>query len=66
MKAPAGSKLLYDEIEKLVGYLPCPVNGIPFSMEVDGWGELACIGERYETDEFEVVCLSEEEFRQTK
>lgn len=62
VKAPAGSQILYEEIEKLVGDLPCPVNGIPFSMEVDGWGELACIGERYDTDAFEVVCLSVEEF----
>lgn len=62
VKAPAGSQILYEEIEKLVGDLPCPVNGIPFSMEVDGWGELARIGERYETDAFEVVCLSDKEF----
>lgn len=54
--------ILYDEIEEIVGDKECPCNGIPYPIEVDGWGELACIGEIYETEDFVVVCISEEEY----
>ena len=64
VKAPFGSQILYEEIGNIVGEMPCPLNGIPFSIEVDGWGELACIGEDYDTEEFQVFCITEEEFEE--
>lgn len=57
VKAPPGRQVLYTEIENIVGQQKCPVNGIPFAIEVDGWGELAAIGEEYETDDFCVKCI---------
>lgn len=60
--APAGSQVLYSEIEEMVGMLPCPANGIPHALEVDGWGEMACEGDTYEADEFDVECITEEEY----
>lgn len=62
VKAPVGSQLLFCEIEELVGMLPCPENGIPHALEVDGWGEMACEGDIYEADEFDVECITEEEY----
>ena len=53
---------LYDIVEEMVGLKENPVNGIPYAIEVDGWGELAAIGELYETPEFLVECISEEEY----
>jgi len=54
--------ILYDEIEDIVGDKECPANGIPYAIEVDGWCDLACEGEIYETRDFVVECLSEEEY----
>lgn len=62
VKAPAGSQILYDVIEELVGD-KLAENGIPYAIEVDGWGELASIGELYETAEFLVEAISEEEYK---
>lgn len=62
--APSGSQLLFCEIEELVGMLPNPINGIPHALEVDGWGELACIDEVYESAEFVVHCISEEDYEE--
>ncbi len=60
-----GSQLLYCEIEEIVGMLPNPCNDIPYALEVDGWGDdQACIGDTYEADEFEVECITEEEFNE--
>ncbi|MBO7509961.1 MAG: hypothetical protein J6T35_02150 [Bacteroidales bacterium] len=61
VKAPAGSQILYDVINEVVGDKKAE-NGIPYAIEVDGWGELASIGELYETAEFLVEAISEEEF----
>lgn len=55
---------IYEEIEDIVGDKECPCNGIPYKIEVEGWADLACIGEIYETREFVVECLSEEEYRE--
>ena len=54
--------ILYDEIEDIVGDKEGPANGIPYAIEVDGWGDLAAEGEIYETADFVVVCLSYEEY----
>ena len=63
VKAPAGSQILYDEIESIVGMKKC-WNEILYAIEVDGWGELACIGELFEAKEgeFLVEAISEEEY----
>ena len=55
---------MYDIIEEIVGDAECPANGIPLKIEVDGWCELACIDEVYETKDLVVVCLSEEEYEE--
>lgn len=60
--APAGSQVLFAEIEDIVGMDPNPANDIPHALEVDGWGEMACEGETYETEEFEVECITKEEY----
>lgn len=61
--APAGSQVLYYQIDDIVGEdKPNPVNDIPHALEVDGWGELACIGETYEAKEFTIECITEEEY----
>lgn len=62
--APAGSQVLYSEIEEMVGMLPSPENGIPHALEVDGWGEMACEGDTYKADEFDVECITKEEYNQ--
>lgn len=64
VKAPMGSQVLYEAITEIVGHTRCPGNGIPYAIEVDGWGELATIGEVYETPEFLVECISEEEYNE--
>lgn len=64
VKAPLGSQILYDVINELVGLKKNPSNDIPYAIEVDGWGELACIGELYETAEFIVEAISEEEYNE--
>lgn len=65
VKAPAGSQILYDAIEEVVGDAVAN-NGIPYAVEVDGWGELASIGELYEDPEgeFFVEAISEEEYNE--
>ena len=55
---------IYELIEEIVGDMECPANGIPYSIEVDGWADLACEGEIYETKDFVVECLSEEEYKE--
>lgn len=57
----AGSEM-YDAIEEIVGDMECPSSGVPYPIEVDGWCDLACEGEIYETREFIVECLEEEEY----
>lgn len=56
---------IYNSIENIVGYKECPANGIPYPIEVDGWAELACEEEVYETSDFVVVCLTEEEYEES-
>lgn len=55
---------IYELIEEIVGDMECPCNGIPYKIEVDGWADLACEGEIYETKDFVVECLSEEEYKE--
>lgn len=62
--APAGSQVLFSEIENIVGMDPNPANDIPHALEVDGWGELAWIGETYEAEKFDVECISEDEYKE--
>lgn len=66
LKHDNGSQNLYYEIDEMFGDLLNPGNNIPHSLEVDGWGDLACIGETYVADEFEVECITEEEFDNSK
>lgn len=59
-----GSQMLYTVIEEHIGLKPHPSNGIPLALEIDGWGDdQATIGDVYETDDLDVICISEEEFR---
>ena len=53
---------LYYEIQRLVGDEPCPQSGIPFPLEVQGWGELACLGETFDAESFSVVCIDEDTY----
>lgn len=62
IKAPMGSQALYDVVKEMVGMKKNPSNDIPYAIEVDGWGELACEGEWYEVPEFAIVAISEEEY----
>lgn len=62
VKTTNGGLELYDTVEEMVGEKKNPANGIPYAIEVDNWGELATIGEYYETPEFLVECISEEEY----
>ena len=55
---------IYEIIEEIVEDKECPVNDIPYKIEVDGWADLACVGEIYETIDFVVECLSEEEYEE--
>ena len=55
---------IYELIEEIVGDMECPCNGIPYKIEVDGWADLAGEGEIYETKDFVVACLSEEEYKE--
>lgn len=66
INAPAGSQKLYDEIEDIVGMAPVPSTGIPFAIEVDSWGELACIDETFTAPDFEIECISEEQYRKLR
>ena len=60
-----GSQNLYAAIQDLVGDTPCPVNDIPYCLEVDGWGDdQAAEGDVYEGDGFTVECISEDEYRE--
>ena len=56
------SHALYDTIREIVGNKVNPANSVLYSIEVDSWGELACEGEIYETKDFVVECISEEEY----
>ena len=62
--APAGSQVIYDMIDEIVEDKPAAGTGIPLSIEVDSWAEIACEGEIYETEDFVVECLSEEEYNE--
>lgn len=53
---------IYELIEEIVEDMECPANGIPYKIEVEGWADLACEGEIYETRDFVVECLSQEEY----
>lgn len=59
----AGSEM-YDAIEGVVDDMVCPSSGVPYPIEVDGWCDLASEGEIYETSNFVVECLSEEEYKE--
>lgn len=55
---------IYETIEEIVGDMECPCNGIPYKIEVEGWADLAYEGEIYETRDFVVECLTEEEYEE--
>ena len=45
---------LYNYIYRIVGD-KLASNGIPVAIEADGWGEIACVGEVFETEDFVVI-----------
>lgn len=45
-------------IEAIAGEKTAP-NGIPYWQEVEGWADLATIGEEYETEDFKAVCVGD-------
>ena len=49
---------VYNAIESIVGDKTAP-NGIPYAIEVSSWADLAIIGEKYVTDEFEAICVGD-------
>lgn len=59
----AGSEM-YDAIEEVVGDMECPSSGVPYPIEVDGWCDLACEGDTYKADEFDIECITEEEYNE--
>lgn len=62
-KAPRGSQIMFYKIEDIVGMKPHPLTEVPYALELDGWADDdAFPGEIYETEDFVVVCLSEEEY----
>ena len=64
IRAPYGSQILFCEVDEIVGLLPNPSNEIPHCLEADGWGEEAVEGDTYYADEFEIECISEEEYNE--
>lgn len=48
---------LYTPVARIVGEDALHDNGIPICQEVQGWGELACIGETWENDRILVELL---------
>ena len=62
-RVPRGSQIMYDKIEDIVGMKPHPLTDVPYAIELDGWADDdAFPGDVYETEDFVVVCLSEEEY----
>lgn len=56
---------MYETIEEIVGDKECTnTGGNLYKIEVEDWCDLACVGEIYETREFVVECLSEEDYRE--
>lgn len=47
---------VYREVYAEVGDALAP-NGIPLAQEIEGWSELATVGEEYITDTFTVECV---------
>ena len=45
-------------IETIVGDKEAP-NGVPYYQEVEGWADLAVIGEVYETEDFKAICVGD-------
>lgn len=64
VEADPRSQILFSEIDDIVGDKKTWYD-IPVSIEVDGWGEDACIGDRWEDDDddFFVEAITEEEYR---
>jgi hypothetical protein len=61
--APRGSQIMYNKIEDIVGMKPHPLTDVPYALELDGWADDdAFPGDVYETEDFVVECLSEEEY----
>ena len=62
-KAPRGSQIMYCKIEDIVGMKLHPLTDVPYALELDGWADDdAFPGDVYETEDFVVICLSEEEY----
>lgn len=64
IRAPYGSQILFCEVDEIVGSLLSPYTETPHCLEADGWGEMAAEGDTYYADEFEIECISEEEYNE--
>lgn len=63
VKAPRGGQVMFCEIEDIVGMKLHPLTDVPYAMEVDGWADDdAFPGDIYETEDFVVECLTEDEY----
>ena len=51
---------VYRIIEAIVGDKVAP-NGIPYAIEVYSWADLAVIGEEYDTEDFNAICVGDHE-----
>ena len=61
-EAPRGSQVVFHKIQGIVGD-KLHTNGIPLSLEVDGWADDSAFpGEIFETEDFVLESLSEEEY----
>ena len=47
---------LFDYIYPLVEYEE-DTNGVPIAIEIDCWGEIACIGDYFKTPRFEIELI---------
>ena len=50
------SEAIIRVISTIVGEKTAP-NGIPYYQEVEGWAEIASIGETYETEDFKAISM---------
>ena len=61
-RAPRGRQIMFYKIEDIVGD-KLHTNGVPLALELDGWADDdAFPGVIFETEDFVVECISEEEY----
>ena len=50
---------LYTPVSYIVGETALHNNGVPICLEVQGWGELACIGDIWENDRLTIELVEQ-------